>query len=43
MESEVSITSQVVRARSATCTRTWGSPVRAVTFQSISRTSSPGT
>ena len=41
IEGDVSRTSQVTRTRSATCTRTCGSPVRAVTFQSIRRTSSP--
>ena len=42
IEAEASSTSQVVSARSATSTRTCGSPVRAVTFQSMRRTSSPG-
>jgi hypothetical protein len=37
-----SMSSQVVTERSATWTRTWGSPVRAVAFQSSWRTSSPG-
>src|SRR5439155_509497 len=43
IEADVSRTSQVTSTRSARCTRTCGSPVRAVTFQSIRRTSSPGT
>ena len=43
IEGEASSTSQVVSARSATSTRTCGSPVRAVAFQSMRRTSSPGT
>ena len=30
------------RSRSSRVTRTWGLPVRAVTFQSMARTSSPG-
>ena len=38
-----SSTIQLTRTRSASCTRTCASRVRAVTFQSISRTSSPGT
>ena len=38
-----SSTTQVTSTRSARWTRTCGSRVRAVTFQSISRTSSPGT
>ena len=37
-----SSTIQVTRTRSASCTRTCASLVRAVTFQSIRRTSSPG-
>ena len=41
IEGEVSSTSQVVSARSARWTRTCGIRVRAVTFQSIRRTSSP--
>ena len=40
IEGEVSSTSQVTSARSARWIRTWGVPVRAVTFQSIWRTSS---
>ena len=43
IDGEVSSTSQVTSTRSAWWTRTCGSPVRAVTFQSIRRTSSPGT
>ena len=43
IDGEVSSTSQVTSTRSARWTRTCGSPVRAVTFQSIRRTSSPGT
>ena len=39
----VSSTSQVTSTRSARWTRTCGSVVRAVTAQSIWRTSSPGT
>ena len=42
IEGETSRTSQVVSDRSATSTRTCASPVRAVTFQSMRRTSSPG-
>ena len=42
IEAESSNISHVVSARSATCTRTCGSRMRAVTFQSIWRTSSPG-
>ena len=42
IETEVSRTSHVTSTRSARSTRTCGSPVRAVTFQSIRRTSSPG-
>ena len=42
IEAEVSSTSHVVSARSPTCTRTCGSRMRAVTFQSMCRTSSPG-
>jgi hypothetical protein len=42
IDGEVSSTSQVERARSAIWTLVWGSRVRAVTFQSIRRTSSPG-
>ena len=38
-----SSTTHVTSTRSASCTLTCGSRVRAVTFQSISRTSSPGT
>ena len=41
MEGEESRRSQVVSARSGTWTRTWGWFIRAVTFQSIRRTSSP--
>ena len=37
-----STTSMTVNSRSSTYLLTWGSPVRAVTFQSIERTSSPG-
>ena len=43
IDGDVSSTSQVTSTRSARLTRTCGSPVRAVTFQSIRRTSSPGT
>ena len=42
IDADVSSSSHVSTARSATLTRTCGSPVRAVTFQSIRRTSSPG-
>ena len=42
IETDVSRTSQLTRTRSASVTRTCGSFVRAVTFQSIRRTSSPG-
>jgi hypothetical protein len=42
IDGEVSRTSQLTSARSAIWSRTWMSPVRAVTFQSIRRTSSPG-
>ena len=42
IDGETSRSSHVVRARSGTWTRTWGIVVRAVTFQSIRRTSSPG-
>ena len=42
IEAETSSTSQAVSARSPTCTRTCGSCMRAVTFQSMWRTSSPG-
>src|SRR5215211_7088066 len=42
MEADTSSTSQHVSARSPTCTRTCGSLMRAVTFQSMWRTSSPG-
>ena len=42
IDADVSSRSHVSTARSATLTRTCGSPVRAVTFQSIMRTSSPG-
>ena len=42
IDGEVSSTSHVVSARSGTCTRTCGTVVRAVTFQSMRRTSSPG-
>ena len=42
IECEASNRSQVVSARSATCSRTCGSFMRAVAFQSIRRTSSPG-
>ncbi len=43
IDGEVSSTIHVTSTRSARWTRTCGSVVRAVTFQSISRTSSPGT
>jgi hypothetical protein len=43
IEGEVSSTSQVTSTRSASRTRTWGCPVRAVTAQSMRRTSSPRT
>ncbi len=43
IETDVSITSQLTRTRSASVTRTCVSIVRAVTFQSMRRTSSPGT
>ncbi len=39
---ETSTTSHASRSRSAIWSRTWVSPVRAVTFQSMRRTSSPG-
>lgn len=39
---ETSTTSHAVRSRSAICSRTWVSLVRAVMFQSMRRTSSPG-
>ena len=42
MEAETSSTSHAVIARSPTWTRTCGSRKRAVTFQSMKRTSSPG-
>jgi hypothetical protein len=42
IEAEASSTIQAVSARSPTCTRTCGSRIRAVTFQSMCRTSSPG-
>ena len=42
IDGETSSASQVTSTRSARSTRTCGSPVRAVTFQSIRRTSSPG-
>ena len=42
IEAETSSSSQHVIARSPTCTRTCGSFMRAVTFQSMWRTSSPG-
>ena len=42
IEAETSSSSHAVRARSPTCTRTCGSRMRAVTFQSMWRTSSPG-
>ena len=42
IEADVSSTSHAVSARSPTCTRTCGSRMRAVTFQSMWRTSSPG-
>ena len=42
IDGETSSSSQQVSARSGTWTRTWGTVVRAVTFQSIWRTSSPG-
>ena len=43
IDGERSSAIHVTSTRSASCTRTCGSPVRAVTFQSIRRTSSPGT
>ena len=43
IETDVSSTSQVTRTRSARSTRTCGSPVLAVTAQSMRRTSSPAT
>ena len=43
IETDVSSTSQVTSTRSARSTRTCGSLVRALTFQSMRRTSSPGT
>jgi hypothetical protein len=42
MLADASSSSQPVSARSPTCTRTCGSRMRAVTFQSMWRTSSPG-
>ena len=42
IEADESNTSQVTSTRSASSTRTCGVPVRAVTFQSMRRTSSPG-
>ena len=42
IDGETSSSSQVVSARSGTWTRTCGTVVRAVTFQSMRRTSSPG-
>ena len=42
IDAEASNTSHVTSTRSASSTRTWVCPVRAVTFQSIRRTSSPG-
>jgi hypothetical protein len=42
IEAETSSSSHAVIARSPTCTRTCGSRIRAVTFQSMWRTSSPG-
>ena len=42
IDAETSSTSHVTSTRSASSTRTCGSPVRAVTFHSIRRTSSPG-
>ena len=43
IEADRSSSNSVVTERSATRTRTCGAPVRAVTFHSIQRTSSPGT
>ncbi len=42
-DADTSTTSMTVSSRSSTKRLTCGSPVRAVTFQSIVRTSSPGT
>ena len=42
IDADASSTSHVTSTRSASSTRTCGSPVRAVTFHSIRRTSSPG-
>jgi hypothetical protein len=41
IDADVSSRSHVTITRSASCTRTCGCPVRAVTFQSIQRGSSP--
>ena len=41
-EPETSTARKTVRSRSSTYFLTYGSPMRAVTFQSIERTSSPG-
>jgi hypothetical protein len=43
IDGETSITTHVVSARSGTCNRTWGTPVRALAAGSSWRTSSPGT
>ena len=42
IDGETSSSSQEVSARSGTWTRTWGTVIRAVAFQSMRRTSSPG-
>ena len=42
IEGDTSSTSHVVSARSGTCSRTWGMPVRALAEGSSWRTSSPG-
>ena len=42
IDGETSSSSQEVSARSGTWTRTWGAAIRAVAFQSMRRTSSPG-
>src|SRR5512139_624239 len=42
-DGETSRRRRTVRSRSSTYFFTWGTPVRAVTFQSMARTSSPGT
>jgi len=43
IERDTSTTSSTVSSRSSTKRFTNGAPIRAVTFQSMSRTSSPGT